>query len=61
MREAHQLGEVGIVTAEVDGKWYVSPVRTYNELQLTFLQAVEKGDLESLLDSLTGRATLSRR
>lgn len=40
---------VGVVTTQVDGKWYVSPLRSYGELTLTLLRALQPGDLDALL------------
>jgi hypothetical protein len=40
---------VGVVTTQVDGKWYVSPLRSYSELTLTVLRALQPGDLDGLL------------
>lgn len=42
---------IGVVTTEVDGKHYVSPFRTLNDLGLTVLRAAEPEDLEVLLGS----------
>lgn len=50
VRELGQLSEIGVVTVEVDGAWYVSPLRTYNDLFLVAMQGMEDGDLEALLD-----------
>lgn len=40
----------GIVTVEVDGKHYVSPLRTFSDLGLTFLKAVEPEHVKQLLE-----------
>lgn len=40
---------LGIVTTEVDGKHYVSPLRTYSDLGLTILKAVEPRHIQQLL------------
>ncbi|MBP2325589.1 hypothetical protein JOF56_005974 [Kibdelosporangium banguiense] len=42
---------VGVVATEVDGKWYVSPGRTFFELFLTVLRGVQPADIEALLKS----------
>jgi len=39
----------GVVTTEVDGKWYVSPVRSYSEVFLTLLRGLEPKDIDELL------------
>jgi hypothetical protein len=40
---------VGVVATEVDGKWYVSPGRSFFELFFTILRGVQPGDIEELL------------
>ncbi|MCR3751047.1 proline-rich domain-containing protein [Lentzea californiensis] len=40
---------VGVVTTEVDGKWYVSPVRSYYELALTLFRGFEPKDVDALI------------
>ncbi|MEV0677611.1 flagellar basal body protein FliL [Actinosynnema sp. NPDC050436] len=40
---------VGVVATEVDGKWYVSPVRTYSEVFLTLMRGLEPKDIDELL------------
>ncbi|WP_199432196.1 flagellar basal body protein FliL [Qaidamihabitans albus] len=40
---------LGVVTTEVDGKHYVSPLRTFNELGMTVLRSLEREDIEGLL------------
>lgn len=49
-RQLGQLGQVGFVTVEVDGSWYVSPTRTSTDLLLVAMQGLEPGDIETLLD-----------
>ncbi|GLZ31527.1 hypothetical protein Lesp02_37150 [Lentzea sp. NBRC 105346] len=41
---------VGVVATEVDGKWYVSPIRTYYELALTLFRGLEPKDVDALLE-----------
>jgi hypothetical protein len=40
---------IGVVSTEVDGKWYVSPVRTYAEIGLTLMRGLEPKDIDELL------------
>jgi hypothetical protein len=40
---------IGVVSTKVDGKWYVSPVRTYSELGLTLMRGLEPKDVDELL------------
>lgn len=40
---------LGVVTTQVDGKWYVSPVRTYSEVLLTLMRGLEPKDIDELL------------
>jgi hypothetical protein len=40
---------IGVVATEVDGKWYVSPGRTFFELFLTVLRGVQASDIEALV------------
>ncbi|MEU6641604.1 flagellar basal body protein FliL [Saccharomonospora sp. NPDC046836] len=41
---------LGVVTTEVDGKHYVSPVRTMTELGMTFLRGMEPADFKTMLE-----------
>ncbi|WP_353647486.1 hypothetical protein ABLG96_11275 [Nakamurella sp. A5-74] len=41
--------ELGLVTTEVGGKWYVSPLRSYSGVIITLLQGLEPGDIDYLL------------
>jgi hypothetical protein len=43
------LKNTGVVTTEVDGKWYVSPLRTYSELGLTALSDLTPEDVITLV------------
>lgn len=43
---------IGIVTTEVDGKHYVSPLRTYSDLGLTILKAIEPRHVKQLLQAI---------
>lgn len=60
------MDELGLVVAERDGQWYVSPVRTYSEMFLAvarvidredidrFVQVIEDGSLEAWLEDELG-------
>lgn len=43
------LKNTGVVATEVDGKWYVSPLRTYSELGLTALSDLTPDDVIALV------------
>ncbi|PPK66895.1 proline-rich domain-containing protein [Actinokineospora auranticolor] len=43
------MANSGVVTTEVDGKWYVSPIRTVTELEVTALQSLQPEDIKALL------------
>ncbi|PRX45116.1 hypothetical protein B0I33_110215 [Prauserella shujinwangii] len=45
---------LGVVTTEVDGKHYVSPLRTLNEVGLTVLRSFDREDLLTLLRAAAG-------
>jgi len=40
---------VGVVATQVDGKWYVSPFRTYYELTFTLMRGLQPKDIDELL------------
>lgn len=40
---------VGVVATQVDGKWYVSPFRTYYELTFTLMRGLQPKDIDALL------------
>jgi hypothetical protein len=42
----------GIVVDKVHGEWYVSPIGTYLELQLSVLRALDRDELETLIDDV---------
>jgi hypothetical protein len=48
-REFVQLTGLGFTTVEVDGKWYVSPLRTYSGVVVSLLQGLEPGDIDYLI------------
>jgi len=39
---------VGLVATEVNGKWYVSPVRSFSQLVMNVFASLQPGDLKSL-------------
>jgi len=48
-REFKQLLSIGIVTTQVDGKWYVSPLRSFSGVVTTMLQGLQPADIDFLL------------
>jgi hypothetical protein len=40
---------IGVVTTEIGGAYYVSPMRTLSDLASTFLQGLRRGDLAAIL------------
>jgi hypothetical protein len=40
---------LGVVTTQVDGKWYVSPGRSFFELALTALRSLQPQDIDALI------------
>ena len=51
-REFHQLLSVGVVMTQTDGKWYVSPLRSYSNLVVTFLKGLQPSDIDYFLTKL---------
>jgi hypothetical protein len=45
------MKNTGVVATEVDGKWYVSPLRTYTELGLTALSDMTPEDIIALVSN----------
>jgi len=45
-REFVQIISLGLTTVEVDGKWYVSPLRTYSNTLVALLQGLEPADID---------------
>jgi hypothetical protein len=41
-----QVTGLGFTTVQVDGKWYVSPLRTYSGVLVSLLQGLEPGDID---------------
>jgi hypothetical protein len=48
-REFKQIIGLGLVTTQVDGKWYVSPVRSFGDVFTSLLKGLEPGDIEYLI------------
>ncbi|RLK59403.1 proline-rich domain-containing protein [Actinokineospora cianjurensis] len=42
------IANTGVVTTEVDGKWYVSPIRSVTDLQITALKSLQPEDVKAL-------------
>ncbi|HEV2779342.1 MAG TPA: proline-rich domain-containing protein [Actinophytocola sp.] len=43
------LKNTGIVTTNIDGKWYVSPLRSFTDIELTVLKSLSADDVYALL------------
>jgi hypothetical protein len=43
------LKNTGIVTTQVDGKWYVSPLRSFTDIELTVFKSLSADDFYALL------------
>jgi len=52
-REFQQIVGLGIVTVEVDGQWYVSPVRSFSDIFVSLLKGLQPSDVDYLI-SLAG-------
>ncbi|MFC7616104.1 flagellar basal body protein FliL [Actinokineospora soli] len=48
------IENTGVVTVEVDGKWYVSPIRSMTDLMVTALKSLEAEDVRALLELANG-------
>lgn len=53
-RMIRQFTNLGIVTVNYDGAWYVSPLRTGSDLFISLLKAMEPQDVAGLLDMSSG-------
>ncbi|CRK56206.1 proline-rich proteoglycan 2 [Alloactinosynnema sp. L-07] len=42
------IANTGVVTTKVDGKWYVSPIRSITDIQVTALKSLEPEDIKAL-------------
>jgi len=52
-REFQQIIGLGIVTVQVDGQWYVSPVRSLSDIGVSLLKGLQASDVDYLI-SLAG-------
>ena len=43
---------IGITTTQVDGAWYVAPIRTYADLGLAVLEVIDREDLDAMVDGI---------
>jgi hypothetical protein len=43
------LKNTGIVTTSPDGKWYVSPLRSFTDIELTVLKSIDANDAYALV------------
>jgi hypothetical protein len=48
-REFKQVIGIGLVTVQVDGKWYVSPIRSVSDIFVSLLKGLEPGDVDYLI------------
>jgi hypothetical protein len=48
-REFKQVIGLGLVTTQVDGQWYVSPVRSAGDVFTSLLKGLEPGDVDYLI------------
>ena len=48
-REFKQIIGLGLVTVQVDGNWYVSPVRSAGDVFTSLLRGLEPGDVDYLI------------
>jgi hypothetical protein len=55
-RMAKKIGELGFVVVNEQGKWYVSPVRTYGDALFTFMSALTSDDSKTITDFATGKS-----
>ncbi|MGH3434826.1 MAG: flagellar basal body protein FliL [Thermocrispum sp.] len=53
--QAFYTKSLGVVTTEVDGKHYVSPLRTYSDVGLTLLKSIEPEHIRALIQAMQGR------
>ena len=52
-REFQQVVGLGIVTVQVNGQWYVSPVRSFSDIVVSLLKGLQPSDVDYLI-SLAG-------
>ncbi|WP_051386028.1 hypothetical protein [Actinokineospora inagensis] len=43
------MANTGVITTEVDGKWYVSPIRSVTDLEVTALKSLQPEDIKALI------------
>ena len=48
-REFQQIIGLGIVTVQVDGQWYVSPVRSFSDIGVSLLKGLQPSDVDYLI------------
>ncbi len=48
-QEFKQIIGIGIVTVQVDGKWYVSPIRSFSDIFVSLLKGLDSGDVDYLI------------
>jgi len=48
-QEFKQVIGVGIVTVQVDGQWYVSPIRSFSDIFVSLLKGLDSGDVDYLI------------
>jgi hypothetical protein len=49
-REFKQIIGIGLVTVQVDGQWYVSPIRSVSDIFVSLLKGLEPGDVDYLIN-----------
>jgi hypothetical protein len=45
------MDTVGLVVAQHDGEWYVSPISTYSEALLSVMRAIDRDEFEAIFDA----------
>jgi hypothetical protein len=53
-RLAVQLAKLGFVVVQEQGKWFVSPIRTYSDVASTFVSALKQEDFKTISDFIVG-------
>lgn len=46
------MDEIGLVVAQRDGGWYISPVRSYSEAVLAVMRVIDREDIERTIDAV---------
>ncbi len=49
-REFVQVIGLGVTTVQVDGKWYVSPLRSYSGMLVSLLQGLQPADIDYFIE-----------